>query len=405
MESKQADGGFSRDALEKELADRKPEELQEMAKRLTRSTDGLQQMMLDLEAEKESLRAENQQLNETISMMMQEMRKLNIGADNCVEPMLEEGPLAFVGRFWEQVKPRDNTYLVNDNVGEIMKAEPGEEDHSPNDLGKHVERVQERAKEVGQRLQGALGPLWSRAEGLIKDAQEELQSQVAAQRERQAQSSSSSKGREMSSSGGYPAAAAVAGTWASFASKQQGFAGLDSLLAKGHDLLRGDRGPRPAPASASACSSDAPKQEASAEVALKAPEAPAELPAAEAKASQEVAEKPAVQAEKTNAAAGKPAVEAVPEELPEAQPEEQISSTVLIEATITLEDGSAMTLQVRAADRCKEVAAKFVQEHNLKAWFQAPLTAWLKKVEADAVKFPVRVEGDLLEIRKTHSKK
>jgi len=402
MESKQADGGFSRDALEKELADRKPEELQEMAKRLTRSTDGLQQMMLDLEAEKESLRTENQQLNETISMMMQEMRKLNIGSDNCVEPMLEEGPLAFVGRFWEQVKPRDNTYLVNDNVGEIMKGEPGEEDRSPNELGKHVERVQERAKEVGQRLQGALGPLWSRAEGLIKDAQEELQSQVAAQRERQAESSSSSKGRERSSSGGYPAAAAVAGTWASFTSRQQGLAGLDSLLAKGQDLLRGDRGPSPAPASASACSSGAPKQEASAEVATKAPEAPALRPAAE-----EAAEKPAVQAEKTDAEAEKPAVEAVPEELPEteAQPEEQISSTVLIEATITLEDGSAETLQVRAADRCKEVAAKFVQEHNLKAWFQAPLTAWLKKVEADAVKFPVRVEGDLLEIRKTHSKK
>jgi len=78
---------------------------------------------------------------------------------------------------------------------------------------------------------------------------------------------------------------------------------------------------------------------------------------------------------------------------------------VLIEASIKLEDGSVETLQVRAADRCKEVSHRFIHEHSLKAWFEQPLTAWLKKVEADAVKFPVKVEGDLVEIRKTHGKK
>lgn len=59
---------------------------------------------------------------------------------------------------------------------------------------------------------------------------------------------------------------------------------------------------------------------------------------------------------------------------------------------------------MRAADRCKEVAKRFVQEHSLKAWFEEPLTAWLKKVEADAEKFPVKIEADLMEIRKQHSK-
>merc|ERR1719262_844559 len=70
---------------------------------------------------------------------------------------------------------------------------------------------------------------------------------------------------------------------------------------------------------------------------------------------------------------------------------EQISSTVLIEAEITLGDGTVQTLQVRAADRCKEVAQRFVAEHSLEANFEAPLTAYLKEVENDAEKFPHKV--------------
>jgi len=84
---------------------------------------------------------------------------------------------------------------------------------------------------------------------------------------------------------------------------------------------------------------------------------------------------------------------------------EQISSTVLIEATLKLEDGSVQSLQVLAADRCKEVAQHFVQKHSLKICLQDPLTEWLNKVENDAVTFPVRVEADLMEIRKLFSKR
>lgn len=69
-----------------------------------------------------------------------------------------------------------------------------------------------------------------------------------------------------------------------------------------------------------------------------------------------------------------------------------------------LDDGSVQTVQVRAADRCKEVAARFVKEHSLKAWFEQPLTKFLKQTEDDADKFPVKIEADLMEIRKKYSK-
>ncbi|CAE8648731.1 unnamed protein product, partial [Polarella glacialis] len=126
MEQSPKAEGWSREALQKELAGRKEDELKEMARRLVKSTDGMKEMISDLDVEKQSLQQENAQLNQTISLMMTELRKLNIGADNTVEPRLDEGPLDFVGRFWEQVKPRDNTYLVNENVGEIKKPVPGE---------------------------------------------------------------------------------------------------------------------------------------------------------------------------------------------------------------------------------------------------------------------------------------
>merc|ERR1712206_32934 len=87
------------------------------------------------------------------------------------------------------------------------------------------------------------------------------------------------------------------------------------------------------------------------------------------------------------------------------QGDSQMSSTILIEAKLKLGDGTVEVLQVRAADRCKEVAQRFVQKHSLKVWFQDPLTEWLKKVENDAVTFPVELEADLNEIRKSFSKK
>lgn len=78
--------------------------------------------------------------------------------------------------------------------------------------------------------------------------------------------------------------------------------------------------------------------------------------------------------------------------------------TVLIEAQVTMDDGSVRTLVVKATDRARDVAKRFVEENALKMVFEEPLTSYLKKVENDAEVFPSKVVADLLEIRKHFSK-
>jgi len=78
--------------------------------------------------------------------------------------------------------------------------------------------------------------------------------------------------------------------------------------------------------------------------------------------------------------------------------------TVLIEAQVTMDDGSVRTLVVKATDRARDVAKRFVEENALKMVFEEPLTLYLKKVENDAEVFPSKVVADLLEIRKHFSK-
>merc|ERR1712110_375739 len=84
--------------------------------------------------------------------------------------------------------------------------------------------------------------------------------------------------------------------------------------------------------------------------------------------------------------------------------EEEIQATVLIEAQLTLDDGVRVPCRVSAADRCKEVARRFVDEHSLKAHFEAPLTAFLMDVENNAERFPVQVAMDLADLREKYSK-
>jgi len=404
MEQSPKAEGWSREALQKELAGRKEDELKEMARRLVKSTDGMKEMISDLDVEKQSLQQENAQLNQTISLMMTELRKLNIGADNTVEPRLDEGPLDFVGRFWEQVKPRDNTYLVNENVGEIKKPVPGE-DTSPSELSRQVQeraqqlqeraqQLQESAQQVGQRFQGVFGPMWSRAEERLTEVREGLVKTVDAQREKAQRPDR----RRAGAGGGYAGGATGLSDFETMLSRGLGFAGGAQAAASSAP----SGATHEAAAAPVAAAPEASEQEQ--QPAAEAEPAPAPAPAsapAEEKPEEQPAAVPAAPEEPPAAAAEPEATEA--ERAPEV--EEQISSTVLIEAQIKLEDGTVETLHVRAADRCKEVAHKFIQEHSLKAWFELPLTAWLKKVEADAVKFPVRVEGELLEIRKLHSKK
>lgn len=82
-----------------------------------------------------------------------------------------------------------------------------------------------------------------------------------------------------------------------------------------------------------------------------------------------------------------------------ANPIEEIQATILIEALVTLDDGVTVPCRVSAADRCKEVARRFVADQSLKAHFEAPLTAFLKDVEDNAERFPVQVAMNLSDIR------
>merc|ERR1719158_2542281 len=132
-----------------------------MAKRLSKSHESLNVMLEDLQAEKKGLQDENAELQQTITHFMKELQKLNIGADNTVEPQLLEDPLTFVNRMWEKVRPRDTAVVVSEHVGEIKKPVL-EEENSPKARG------QEKVREVVENVQNAIGPLWERGQtGLL----------------------------------------------------------------------------------------------------------------------------------------------------------------------------------------------------------------------------------------------
>merc|ERR1719420_405962 len=71
--------------------------------------------------EQEDLKKENKRLHEAIETWAKETRKLNISVHNLVDPDVDEGPLDFIGRYWEQLRPRTNQVLLNDHVGELKK--------------------------------------------------------------------------------------------------------------------------------------------------------------------------------------------------------------------------------------------------------------------------------------------
>lgn len=382
--------GVSQEELKTVLKDRKPDELKEMGKRLTKSLADLQEMLKDLEVEQDLLRQENQQLNETIGFMMTEMQKLNIGAGNTVEPMLAEGPLNFVGRFWEKVKPRDTAVVVNEHVGEIKKPITREDGTvapntalTPQELGR---QVQVKSRQVVERISGGLGPgFWQRAGGLVNAVQGAAQGAVqsaqgAVQSARQGVAQVAARAESARAEIG--AAAAAAG----YAAQPKPPVAPEAAAAA--------PGAAGAPEAAAQTTESPPGHEVAplADAAGSAAEAPPTAKEAEAP-SPTPAEPPQPQPD-APASAAAPAQEA----------DQMVGSTVLIEAKIKLDDGGVQTLLVRASDRCKEVAKRFVQDHSLKGTFEAPITAWLKQAEGDAVKFPVHVEADLVDIKKQFTK-
>merc|ERR1719469_1540643 len=111
---------------------------------------------------------------------MKELHKLNIGGMNTVEPQLEEGPMAFVGRYWEKVKPRDTAYQTGEHVGEIRKPLVTEGAPPPAQVAQEIaQHAGQQAVKTAQRIHGALGPLWQRTQGFINEKQSEITRAVA----------------------------------------------------------------------------------------------------------------------------------------------------------------------------------------------------------------------------------
>ncbi|CAK0799329.1 unnamed protein product [Prorocentrum cordatum] len=94
-------------------------ELKEMGRRLAQSRVGLEEALEVELDEGRALKDENDYLKQTIDFMFSELGKLNIKGTNLTDPQLAEGPLDFVGRYWEKVRPRNNTVVVSEHVGEI----------------------------------------------------------------------------------------------------------------------------------------------------------------------------------------------------------------------------------------------------------------------------------------------
>eukprot|EP00930_Biecheleria_cincta_P005956 TRINITY_DN106920_c0_g1_i1.p1 TRINITY_DN106920_c0_g1~~TRINITY_DN106920_c0_g1_i1.p1 ORF type:complete len:288 (+),score=47.99 TRINITY_DN106920_c0_g1_i1:301-1164(+) len=79
-------------------------------------------------------------------------------------------------------------------------------------------------------------------------------------------------------------------------------------------------------------------------------------------------------------------------------------SHLLIQAHVTLDNGTVHVLRVGVQDRCKKVAQRFVSDHSLDKGCTDPLTAWMKKAEAEAKSYPTIIQGSIEDICKHHSK-
>mmetsp|Transcript_47139 Transcript_47139/g.86509 ORF Transcript_47139/g.86509 Transcript_47139/m.86509 type:complete len:381 (-) Transcript_47139:73-1215(-) len=375
--AKAPDAAPSKEDLALALQGREVEELREMGKRLSKSCKDLELLLDDLKVEQQTLQDEKAQLTETIELMMRELKKLNIGADNTVEPVLvSETPIDIagaVGRLWEKVRPRDNAVVVSEHVGELKK--PGSSNSTEEVGAKVAEKLTEGLSAWGN----AIGPWW-------QTAQQNLQSNFQT-----AQQGLQTAGQNLQTTG-----------VALWSATQEGAAGATASAQSMRSRWMGEGGSPTGGAADGPSPAAAGSQQPEDSLPASAPSQP--TPAVAPAPAPATAPPPAA-AQPVEASASKPAPAAAPAPVVEAShTEEVVNGTVLVEASITLEDGDVKTLQVRAADRCKEVAARFVKEHSLKAWFVEPLTAYLKKVEGDADEYPVVTQADLAEIRKQYSK-
>lgn len=364
------------------LAGLEAEELREVGKRLLRSHEGLEFALGDLKAERDELEEEKAHLNATIELVMQDLRKLNIGAATIPEPKLDESPVQFIGRLWERVKPRDTAYSVSEHVSEIKKPSYSP-DGSPslgNQVAQHSQELRRQFSDHFSMFKSAVGQVAEtvtpRDDGTSEDASSRTPASMKLLISYLANPGGMPEvGPDSSGPGAEddvaPPTCADADAGKIGATESRASTGANSE-ASSKTASRESRGV---------------SREASEEVADDAPR----VEAASSDCTQEII--------------ANTSLEPIPEPcIVEVEaPKEQ--SSLLIEVQLTLGDGSVAACKVYASDRCKEVAARFVQENSLKAPFEAPLKAYLMEVEANAVKFPVELEADIMEIRNQYSNK
>jgi hypothetical protein len=156
--------------LKNALADIPTADLLEMAKRLHRSCEQMTEFVQESEQESKELQKENKQLHEAIDMWAKETKKLNISSSNLVDPALDEGPLDFVGRYWEQFRPRDNQVLLNEHVGELKR----NQHEVPGSLDNAVGKLQEAAAQAADVAD--LEILRTEVQAKVTDLQEQMAS-------------------------------------------------------------------------------------------------------------------------------------------------------------------------------------------------------------------------------------
>eukprot|EP00928_Gymnodinium_smaydae_P029014 TRINITY_DN21975_c0_g1_i1.p2 TRINITY_DN21975_c0_g1~~TRINITY_DN21975_c0_g1_i1.p2 ORF type:complete len:382 (+),score=118.83 TRINITY_DN21975_c0_g1_i1:85-1230(+) len=363
---------FDKASMEVELEAADAAALAERGRRLVGSRRAMEEALLELNAEQKDLRDERERLVEEIGLFLSELKKLNIGAANLTEPELEEdGALDFLGRFWEQVRVRDTAVVVSDHIGELRKpcAAEGDVAIASSNLAKlsALSRGGAAAAAAEEALLGA------------QTAMEEARRHVS-------ESFSGALSRLATATSGADAGAdSGAGT----------FFSSWSWFGRGEGLASTRAGSQ-----ASTPPEVEEPTEADAEAGIEELELVADAAALpDVQASTSATEGEGLDADEASARAADAGASAATD----APAEGVIDASVLLEARISLGDGSVAVCRVAGAERCKDVAARFVQEHSLKASFKAPLTEFLKRTEAAAETFPVEVEADLLRIVEEHA--
>eukprot|EP00747_Dinoflagellata_sp_TGD_P213005 gnl/TRDRNA2_/TRDRNA2_86028_c1_seq1.p1 gnl/TRDRNA2_/TRDRNA2_86028_c1~~gnl/TRDRNA2_/TRDRNA2_86028_c1_seq1.p1 ORF type:complete len:425 (+),score=126.22 gnl/TRDRNA2_/TRDRNA2_86028_c1_seq1:53-1327(+) len=411
--------------LENAVASLQDAELKSMCERLAKQAGELEEFHEVLQAEQKELREDNENLRATIESMLKETHKLHIGSMNTKGPVLEENPLNAVNRLWEKVRPRDTAYVVDEHTGEIVRPVPASEQvevasalpdvleaasNLRKSLGEGAEQLQQRVGPAANRLREEIGPAANRLREEIGPAANRLRDEIgpAANRLREEHLGPAAN-RVKSTVGGLWTAGYknVEGWWNAPPTEEPGplrrnlqLFGESFVEAATHQpskpksmrsAKKGDKSsktagePRPPPAQMADAETTAGSSSSSSLAEALDPFLQQEPPA-----SPRPEEKPSSPAKPEE-----PQEEQISDEQAR---EEQISSTILIEARLTLSEGNVQMLRVRAADRCKQVAAAFVKENALEPKTEKALTAWLKKAEAEAEKFPLVVEASLDDI-------